>query len=279
MKINLGYQVYSAREEAEKDLLGVMTKLAEIGYDAVEFAGFYGHSADEINAMLKETGLVAISSHVPYAVFMADMQGTVDYHAAIGCKYIAVPYLDEQTRPGAPGFAEALRNIAEFGALCKKSGIQLLYHNHDFEFVQVSGQYGLDFIYDATSPCVLQTEIDTCWVNVAGEVPAEYIRKYTGRAPVVHLKDFVGSKKEGEALFALITADGKDDVAVEKKAQPAFDFRPVGYGVQDIPAIIKAGLDAGASWFIVEQDRSSERTPLEAAAMSHGTVRKIQETL
>ena len=279
MKINLGYQVYSAREEAEKDLLGVLKKLAEIGYDAVEFAGFYGHSADEVNAMLKETGLIAISSHVPYQSFIEDMQGTIDYHAAIGCKFIAVPYLDEQTRPGAAGFAGALRNIAKFGKMCKKAGIQLLYHNHDFEFVMVSGQYGLDFIYDAISPCALQTEIDTCWVNVAGEVPAEYILKYTGRAPVVHLKDFVGSKKEGEALFALITPDGKDDIVVEEKKEPAFDFRPVGYGLQDVPAIIKAGLKAGASWFIVEQDRSTERPPLEAAAMSCGTVRKIEKEL
>ena len=279
MKINLGYQVYSAREEAEKDLLGVMKQLAAIGYDGVEFAGFYGHSAEEVLAMLNETGLCAVSSHVPYQVFVPDMQGTIDYHVAIGCKFIAVPYLDEQTRPGAPGFANALRNIVKFGTMCKEAGVQLLYHNHDFEFVQVSGQYGLDFIYDATSPCVLKTEIDTCWVNIAGEVPADYIRKYSGRAPIVHLKDFVGGKTEGEALFALITPDGKDDVVVEKKEVPAFDFRPVGYGVQDVPAIIKAGLDAGAQWFIVEQDRSTERPALEAAKMSHGTVRKIEVTL
>lgn len=279
MKINLGYQVYSAREEAEKDLLSVMKQLAAMGYDAVEFAGFYGHSADEVNAMLKETGLVAVSSHVPYDVFVADMEGTIDYHATIGCKYIAVPYLDEATRPGAPGFAIALRNINAFGKLCKGAGIQLLYHNHDFEFVEISGQYGLDFIYDATEPEVLKTEIDTCWVNVAGLVPAEYIEKYTHRSPVVHLKDFVGGKKTGEALYALIKADGSDDVAVEAKEEPAFDFRPVGYGVQDVPAIIKAGLKAGASWFIVEQDRSSERPPLDAAKMSLGTVRNIEKTL
>ncbi len=279
MKINLAYQIYSAREEAEKDLLSVLKQLRSLGYDGVEFAGFYGHSAEAVLAMLKETGLAAVSSHVPYDAFMADMKATVDYHVAIGCKFIAVPYLDEATRPGAPGFAAALRNINAFGCLCKDAGIQLLYHNHDFEFVTVSGQYGLDFIYDASPAELLQTEIDTCWVKVAGLVPAEYIAKYAGRAPIVHLKDFVGGKSEGEALYALIKADGSDDAAVQAKEQPAFDFRPVGYGVQDVPAIMKAGLAAGAQWFVVEQDRSSERAPLEAAKMSIGTVREIEKAL
>ncbi len=279
MKINLGYQVYSAREEAEKDLLSVLTQLAAMGYDAVEFAGFYGHSADEVCGMLKQTGLRAVSSHVPFAAIAQDMPGVIEFHKAIGCKFIAVPYLDEQTRPGAPGFAGVIQKIYQFGALCRDAGITLLYHNHDFEFIELSGQFGLDFLYDAVPQELLQTELDTCWVNVAGQSPTGYIEKYRGRCPVIHLKDFVGGKKQGEALYALIKEDGKDDVAVEAKAQPAFDFRPVGYGVQDIPAIVKAGLASGAEWFVVEQDRSTERPPLEAAKMSCDTVRKIEKGL
>ena len=275
MDIKLGYQIYSAREEAEKDLAAVCAKLKEFGYDGVEFAGFYGYTAEQINDILSANGLVAVSSHVPYVSIVEDMAGTIAFHKAIGCKFIAVPYLDEQTRPGAPGFAAAIRNIAKFGAMCKAEGIQLLYHNHDFEFIKLSGQYGLDFLYDAIPAELLATELDTCWVNVAGENPAAYIRKYAGRCPVVHLKDFIGAKKEGEVLYALIKSDGSDDVKVEQKDEPAFDFRPVGYGKQDIPAIIAAGLESGAQWFIVEQDRSSERPPLDAAKMSCDYVRGL----
>ena len=275
MDIKLGYQIYSAREEAEKDLAAVCAKLKEFGYDGVEFAGFYGYTAEQINDILNANGLVAVSSHVPYVSIVEDMAGTIAFHKAIGCKFIAVPYLDEQTRPGAPGFAAAIRNIAKFGAMCKAEGIQLLYHNHDFEFIKLSGQYGLDFLYDAIPAELLATELDTCWVNVAGENPAAYIRKYAGRCPVVHLKDFIGAKKEGEVLYALIKSDGSDDVKVEQKDEPAFDFRPVGYGKQDIPAIIAAGLESGAQWFIVEQDRSSERPPLDAAKMSCDYVRGL----
>lgn len=275
MDIKLGYQIYSAREEAEKDLGAVCAKLKEFGYDGVEFAGFYGYTAEQINDILSANGLAAVSSHVPYVSIVEDMAGTIAFHKAIGCKFIAVPYLDEQTRPGAPGFAAAIRNIAKFGAMCKAEGIQLLYHNHDFEFIKLSGQYGLDFLYDAIPAELLATELDTCWVNVAGENPAAYIRKYAGRCPVVHLKDFIGAKKEGEVLYALIKSDGSDDVKVEQKDEPAFDFRPVGYGKQDIPAIIAAGLESGAQWFIVEQDRSSERPPLDAAKMSCDYVRGL----
>ena len=275
MDIKLGYQIYSAREEAEKDLAAVCAKLKEFGYDGVEFAGFYGYTAEQINDILNANGLAAVSSHVPYVSIVEDMAGTIAFHKAIGCKFIAVPYLDEQTRPGAPGFAAAIRNIAKFGAMCKAEGIQLLYHNHDFEFIKLSGQYGLDFLYDAIPAELLATELDTCWVNVAGENPAAYIRKYAGRCPVVHLKDFIGAKKEGEVLYALIKSDGSDDVKVEQKDEPAFDFRPVGYGKQDIPGIIAAGLESGAQWFIVEQDRSSERPPLDAAKMSCDYVRGL----
>ncbi len=276
MNIKLGYQIYSAREDAEKDLLGVLKQLAAaaMGYDGVEFAGFYGHSAQEVKAMLEESGMKAVSSHVPFAAIVEDMFGVIAYHQTIGCKYIAVPYLDEETRPGAPGFGRTLREIHKFGKLCHAAGIQLLYHNHDFEFVELSGEYGLDFLYDAIPAHYLATELDTCWVKVAGEDPAAYIRKYAGRCPVVHLKDFVGSKKQGEKLYALIKADGQDDDPSVTQDM-AFDFRPVGHGVQDIPSIIQAGLESGANWFIVEQDRSSQRPALEAAKMSCDYVRGL----
>ena len=271
-KALIGYQVYSAREEAEKDLLSVLKKLKELGYDGVEFAGFYSYTADQIAEMLKETGLVAISDHVPYKRIQADMFGVIADHLKIGCKYIAVPFLEMNDRPGHPGFAKVIRVITEFGALCKKAGIQLLYHNHDFEFEKMSGMYGLDFLYEAVDEDILKTEIDTCWVNYSGVNPAEYIKKYTGRAPIVHLKDFVGTRGDAQP-YALINEDGSDDGAASAKA--AFEFRPVGYGCQNVASILNAGLEAGAQAFIVEQDQWYDRHPLEAAKMSIETIKGL----
>lgn len=272
-KALIGYQLYSAREEAEKDLLSVLKQLKALGYDGVEFAGFYGNTADQIAEMLKEADMVAISDHVPYARIQQDMFGVIADHLKIGCKYIAVPFLEPNDRPGKPGFAKVIRVIAEFGALCKKAGIQLLYHNHDFEFEYVSGMYGLDFLYEAVDADILKTEIDTCWVNYSGVNPAEYVKKYAGRAPIVHLKDFVGAKGDAQP-YALINEDGTDDGAASEKA--TFEFRPVGYGCQDVAAILNAGLEAGAQAFVVEQDQWYDRHPLEAAKMSIETIKGLK---
>ena len=140
--------------------------------------------------------------------------------------------------------------------------MQLLYHNHDFEFEKVNGKYVLESFYDEISEDLLQTELDTCWVNVGGEKPDDYVRKYTGRAPIVHLKDFTGNKSEN--MYALIGTNVKkeDDEGI-------FELRPVGYGCQDIPAIVKAAEEAGTAWLVVEQDRTSlGKDAMECAEMS-----------
>ena len=112
-------------------------------------------------------------------------------YAAAGCAYIAVPYLEEACRPGHDGFSDVIAALPKLGEAAGRAGLTLLYHNHDFEFTKVEGQYGLDLMYQRVPASLLQTELDTCWINVAGENPAAYLAKYTGRAPVVHLKDFV----------------------------------------------------------------------------------------
>ncbi len=273
-KAYIGYQIYSAREEAEKNLLGVLKELAAMGYDGVEFAGFYGYTAEQIKDMLRETGLKAISSHAGIPATVEEMFSSIAFHKAIGCEYIAIPYLDEAHRPGSAGFGITIRNIYRFGYLCKQAGIQLLYHNHDFEFISLSGEYGLDFLYDAVDPEILKTELDCCWVKFSGNDPAAYIRKYTGRAPVVHLKDYVG-QQDGKQPYALINTDGsgKDDGAGAEET--TFEFRPVGYGCQNVASLIEAGLEAGAKWFIVEQDQWYNRHPLEAAKMSRDYIKSI----
>lgn len=267
-QIPVGYQLYSAREDVARDMGGVLAALKKLGYDGVEFAGFFDLSAKEIKKMLDDNGLTAVSSHVPIQSIARDMFGTIGYHQELGCKYIAVPYLDNDHRPGAAGFPEMINLIHRFGRLCREAGMQLLYHNHDFEFVQLSGMYGLDFLYQAVDADILKTEIDVCWVKYAGEDPAAYLRKYAGRAPIVHLKDYVGVKGEGTP-YALIGQAKKEDANV------AFEFRPFGHGSQDAKAVTEAGIDAGAEWFVIEQDLWYQRTPMEAAKMSIDTLYEL----
>jgi sugar phosphate isomerase/epimerase len=268
MAFSVALQVYSVRDYAEKNLRETLQKVKEMGYDGVEFAGLYGHEPSEVKEMVEEMGLIPISAHVAIDEMLTDPDKVIAGYAEIGCKYIAVPYLNEDRRPGTDGFKQTIEDIEMLASTAKKFGIQMLYHNHDFEFKKVNGEYGLDVLYQSIPSELLQTEIDTCWVNVAGEDPADYIRKYSGRSPIVHLKDFVMSGKEKpDQMYELIgiepeKQDEEDDVE-------AFGFRPVGYGVQNFPAILTAAEEAGAQWVIVEQDRPSMgKTSMECAEMS-----------
>ncbi len=262
----IGLQLYSVRNEMEKDFAGTLKRVAEMGYDGVEFAGLFGHSASEIKALLEKNGLAAVSAHVPLAEMLEDMDKVIATYKEIGCKYIAIPYVEEKYRPGRPDYGETLATIAQLGKKCSENGIVLMYHNHDFEFVKVDGKYGLDIMYETVPAEYLQTELDTCWVNVGGEDPAKYIEKYSGRTPVVHLKDFVMKGKEKpKKLYALIGIDDDGEQASEED----FSFKPVGSGVQDMPEIIKASEKSGAEWLIVEQDNPDKgNTEFSAAEKS-----------
>lgn len=266
-RLPVALQLYSVRDDMSKDFNGTLKKVKDMGYDGVEFAGLYDKNIREINKLLESLNLVPISAHVPFDEMMSDPEKVLGDYAALGCKYIAVPYITEEHRPGTEGFPKLIEDVKMLGKVAKEKGMQLLYHNHDFEFVKVDGKYGLDILYSSVSPDLLQTELDTCWVNVGGEDPAEYIRKYSGRSPLVHLKDFVmKGKKKPSHLYNLIGI--KPDES-DKPEDESFGFRPVGCGVQDIPAIVRASVDAGAKWLVVEQDEPGpDKTPMESAKMS-----------
>ncbi len=265
MNFPVAIQLYSLRNEMEADFEGTLRKVKEMGYDGVEFAGLFGRTAAEVKKLVKEIGLEPISAHVPFVDMLTDTDNVLKIYAELGCKYVVVPYMTEEYRPGAEKFGEVIEGIKKIGAEANKLGMTLLYHNHDFEFVKIDGKYGLDVLYESVDESLLKTQLDTCWVNVGGEDPAEYILKYSGRTPVVHLKDFYMSGKKGGKLYKLI---GIDDTE-EDEGNSSFEFRPVGYGMQDFKSILEASEKSGAEWVVVEQDEPSMgKTPVECAEMS-----------
>ncbi len=248
MKFPVAIQLYSVRDDMEKDSLATLKAIKEMGYDGVELAGLYGHTAEEMKSYLDEAGLVAISAHVPVADMNADIDKVIADYKCIGVKYVALPYVDETRRAGHPNFDNA---VDEINGLCKKwneAGIPLMYHNHDFEFAKVDGEYALDILYKRCPD--LLVELDTCWANVGGVKPGKYLRSYKGRSPILHIKDFFGDKNG--KLYKLIGIDDKEEAQAN-----AFELRPVGYGVQDVDAIICAARHSDVEWLVVEQDEPS----------------------
>lgn len=264
-KYPIGIQLYSVRSDLANDFEGTLKAISEMGYDGVEFAGLYGKTPEQVKELCAKYNLVPISAHIPLAEMQSDPDKTFAAYNAIGCKYAAVPYLGTEDRPLQKNYDETVKSIDFLGKKAKEYGIQLMYHNHDFEFVKLeNGEYGFDDMYSRIPKEYLTAEIDVCWVNVAGEDPCDYLKKYSDRIPVVHLKDFVMKGKNAGNLYNLI---GMEEG--EKSDEEAFSFRPVGYGAQDIPGIIESLEGSVCQWLIVEQDEPSMgRSRLECAKMS-----------
>ncbi len=266
-KLPVGIQVYGLRDELENtpERFGeVMHQVKEMGYDGVELAGLYGLAPETIRDSLKEVGLTPISAHVPLVDMMADIDQVLKDYGTIGCKFLVVPYLPEEYRHLTPGYEKVIAEMTRIGQAVTAAGMTLLYHNHDFEFVKLEdGTYGLDDIYAKVPENCLKAEPDTCWINVAGLEPADYVKQYSGRCPIVHLKDFY-KKGNPKNLYKLIGLDEEES----GEETGVFRFREVGFGQQIWEPILDAAIEAKAEWVIVEQDEHYELSPLECARRS-----------
>ena len=264
----IGLQLYSVRDDMAADFEGTLKKVKALGYDGVEFAGLFGKGAAEVKKMCAEIGLTPISAHVPFVDMMNDPE-LLKVYKEIGCEFVVIPYLTEEYRPGQEKFREVIDGAKFLAGKCAELGLKLCYHNHDFEFVKVGDEYAIDILYAEVPE--LMPQFDTCWVNVGGENPAEYVRKYKGREEILHLKDFVGGKSDN--MYALIGIDEDEEKDVDANK---FELRPVGYGVQNFPEILKAAEEVGIRWVVVEQDNPSMgKTPMECAETSIGYLKSL----
>ena len=270
-QFKIGLQLYSVREEMEKDFEGTLKKVAEIGYEYVEFAGYYGKSAEEIKALLDKYGLKCISVHQGVEWFLEEGQKAVDYLKTFGVKYAVVPWYSAENHKGGEGWEQTLVNFARTAELLHLNGMKLGYHNHDFEFQTYEGKYLLDWLYETFSPELLEPEVDTCWVHYAGLNPADKIREFKGRVEIVHLKDFVAKRLAGGPAYALIDADGNEIKTTRE--DNGFAFRPLGMGRQDFKSILEACEECGTEVVIVEQDQTYELSELEAAKIARDYLR------
>lgn len=237
-KLPVAAQVYSVREQAEADFDRTMEALARMGYDGVELAGLYGMSPEEVRAVLDRWGLQAVSAHVPYEAFAQDLEGTVETYRKIGCRYAAIPYLGGDRWYGGSRYQETLAFLTRIAEKCREAGVQLLYHNHTHELARAEdGGRQLDAFYGAGETAALSAELDLCWLKAGGADPVEYLRKYRGRCPLVHMKDFV---REDEVVLVAV---GDGELGAGRAAAQA--------------------VESGAEWLVVEQDDHRRGSPME----------------
>jgi len=179
-----GLQLFSVRDAAEKDYESTLAKVAEMGYSMVEPAGFFGHSAEEVVAMMSKYGLEICSTHTPANVLFDDFENTVAFHKAIGCYDIIIPWGAYETKPEMDAFID---KINHYLPILKKEGFRLHYHNHSAELLpNKDGEKVWFELYERTE---IMFQVDTFWVYNARLDPVEFIEKYRDRISHVHLKD------------------------------------------------------------------------------------------
>jgi sugar phosphate isomerase/epimerase len=245
----IALQLYTVRDETARDFAGTMHQVAEIGYRAVEFAGYGGLSSSQMAGLLSDTGLRAASTHVGVAALESDLERELDYCQTISCASLVLPWLPPERRS-----AESARALAPFlnevGRRCHERGIAFSYHNHDFEFVEVEGKPLLDVLLAETDPLVVALEFDAYWAAHAGVDPIAYIRKQAGRVLLLHCKD--------------MAADGS--------------FAEVGDGTLDMAGICRAAYEQNTRWYIVENDQPKIPS-LESAKRSLENLRPMLQAL
>ena len=187
-------QLYSVRENTEKDFLGTLRKISEIGYTGVEFAGYGGLSADEMRAALQDLGLKPVGSHVPLERLTGHLEEEIAYNKAIGTDYIICPWADVKTRDDVLRLADTLNPVAE---AVHKNGMGFAYHNHDHEFVKdADGVYLLDTLLANTDKHTVMAELDLYWISYANIDPLPYLTRHASRIKLLHLKQIKDARSK-----------------------------------------------------------------------------------
>jgi sugar phosphate isomerase/epimerase len=257
-KKEIGLQLYTVRELMNKDPKGTLAQIAKIGYTTLEGTGysseglFYGFDPKMFAKILKDLGLSMPSSHFhlgedkiegkeDVGTILHGWEKVVDDSAGLGLKFMVCGYLTPTERGNLEHYKFLADQFNKAGEICKKSGIQFCYHNHNFEFEKQEGQFPYDLLLKNTDPALVKFEMDMYWMKKAEQDPLAYFKEHSHRFPLWHVKDMDNTEKK--------------------------EFTEVGNGIIDFKKIFAASKSSGLQYYFVEQDECPG-TPLESISKS-----------
>lgn len=243
----VGIQLYTLRNQMQKDLPGTLEHVAQIGYKEVEFAGYFGRKPHEIHELLEKYKLSAPSSHVGYPTDSASWAKTVADAKTAGHQYVTVAWTPDEKRNRPGGFKAVADDFNQAGEEARKQGLRFAYHNHDYELKTANGgELPFDTLLKNTDPKLVTFEMDLYWMVKGGHDPIEYFGKYPGRFTLVHVKDSTPA--------------------------PAREMADVGKGTIDFPKIFAYDAAHGshiAHAFVERDDATTLPDPFASAAASY----------
>ena len=245
----IGLQLYTVRKEMQEDFEGTLNRVAAVGFREVEFAGYFDRTPGQVKKALSDSGLKSPSAHVVLKTLSGELGKAIDAAKTIGHRYLVLGYLFPGERKSADDYRRLAALLNEAGESCRKAGLRLAYHNHDFEFATLDGQVPYDLLLKETDPGLVKLELDLYWISKAGRRPEEYFDKYPGRFELFHVKDMDGT--------------------------PRRSFTEVGRGTIDFKRIFGRSGQAGVKHYFVEQDETPGPA-LDSAKISYEYLRSLR---
>ena len=231
-------QLWSIRDAIAEDFAGTLKKVAEMGYQGVEFAGYFGHTAAEVKALLVENGLEVSGSHVPFDKLTDDLAATLAFEKEIGNTHIIVPHLDFDS---VEAWRDAFVQLEKIGQQVEAAGFTFDYHNHGHEFLKFPGFDLLDEMYQATSH--VDFEVDAYWVAYGQKDVLAWLAAHAEKVVTLHMKDM---EIVDGAAYSCVLGTGMLPLRAYAEYAAAHDFK----------------------WLVVEQEAFLETAPLPAAALN-----------
>ncbi len=238
----IALQLYTVREPLQANVESALAEVANIGYTNVELAGTYGRTADEFKRLLDQHGLRAVAAHVSLADMKKDIRKAIGDARTLGYDYLMVPWVAEEYRSDA-GWQKLAGELRDIGEKVRTEGLNLGYHNHDFEFKggTTSGATPHDLLFSDPN---LLCELDVYWVQKAGFDPVQRLEQLSGRTPILHMKDMADTPEQA--------------------------FAEAGTGTVPLRQLAQVAPDHGVRFFVAEQDAGwIDGAPLKSARMSY----------
>lgn len=250
----VGVQLYTVRDQAEKDLGAVLAHISMIGYKEVEtYWNVYTHPAKQLRTMIADNGLSVPSGHFNYD----GLDSKLDYAKELGVEYVVCPMLPKSMWTSADGFKTAAEQFNKWGEKVHSMGMQFGFHNHNYEFQKFGNTTGFDILTTTADPKLVCLEMDCYWITQAGQDPVAMLKKYGSRIQLLHLKD----RQAGFPTTQMLSPDAEH-------------MTEVGSGTINWKAVIETGQQTGVKHFFVERDNGS--TPaFESLRISYDYLNKL----
>lgn len=251
--MTFGVQLYMLRREAQTDLAGVFRTIHDAGFPQVELYPIaYNHSAAEIRRMMQDAGIEAVAGHFDYV----GLEDKLDFAHQLGVTYVVCPMIPKDQWTSLEGFSKAADLFNRAGRQAQSQGMELVFHNHCYEFRPIGGTTGFADLMQHTDPALVKLELDIYWLTQGGQYPMAVLKNYAGRVRLIHLKDRLAGAKTS------YTTD------------PPQYFTELGKGTIDWPAILVQARTEGVKYAFVDQDDTSLPIP-ESLAVNRAYLRKL----